>query len=198
LANIKAIIEETDYIHGVKLNCQQEPPQQLFKELRPPHMKLHNIILLTSFLVFGAACVNYNTAKKVINHPKEYTGIEQLIRIDGYYFESSEDVYSPFILKSNGGYLRYFFKFHSHDSFIDNASFLRSSKGSYTISNDTIKIIWANGFDMFSYHIHEEHFVIINDTTLNRVFYSINGEMRERKEGSNIMKFRAYDIDSLK
>lgn len=161
-------------------------------------MKYIYVLIMGFLAVSTGGCVNYKTASQIINHPSGYTGIDQLIRIDGYFFEESQNVYSPFIFWDNGKHTKYFFRFGSHKEIHENLDFLEPGKGYYTISNDTITVRWVRSYNRFSYHAYEEFFVIINDTTLNRVHYTINGEARSSPQGSDVYRFYPFDFGNLK
>jgi len=137
------------------------------------------------------------------NYTKEYTGIDTLIKINGYYYESSEIDYGPIVLTNYGGFYRYYILFNSHshiNEFITkNHSTYTGHKGSYKVFNDTIKAKWVRKYDLGSYDIYEEHFVILNDTTLKRIFYASKRIDRKEKVldpecAKNIFKFYFYDF----
>jgi len=109
------------------------------------------------------------------NFAKDYTGIDTLIRIDGYYYReniSESKSLSPFILSKNSEIQAFFFIFKSHE---DIKQYISSQSkpfyGNYVLMGDTIKIRWAEKYDLGSYRIFSEQYVIVNDTTLKKIWF---------------------------
>ena len=149
-------------------------------------------------VIYITSCINYQEAVKVSKKfPREYTGIDSLIRIDGYfYFEDIRGLSTPLVF-SNYGKLVYY-----PGGWIENHAKLqeymkRANKslkgGSYTLTGDTINAKWADRFGFMSYHIGSQKFIIIDDTTLVNIRkcpYNISDNVVY-----NIYKFREYKFD---
>ncbi len=101
-------------------------------------------ICLTSCGSSGYMC-NQREAKRVKKFTKAYTGLDTLIKIDGYYYyeyyEDTELRITSFIFSKNGEYKRSGF-FKTHES-LQNIINLRPYNGNYTIVGDTIKAIYG-------------------------------------------------------
>lgn len=130
-------------------------------------------------------------------YPRENTGIKELIRVDGYYYESSEEVYSPIVFTNDGELKRYFGRFNSHEKIHKNLHELQSRPGFYRITQDTLKTKWAFQVYRGQYTIHEEYFVVLSDTTIKRVYYAINDEESEAGERDKLYKFFPFDVSGL-
>lgn len=165
-----------------------------------------NILFIIALSIIICACKNYRLAMDISkNYSREYTGIDTLIQINGYYYQSIEESNSPFILTTYGGYYKYFARFACLNQFNNyikiNPPKNRSTRGNYKIFNDTIRAKWISKYDWASYDIFEEHFVILNDTTLKRVFFAV--KRLDRKESQidpesaeNIFIFYPYEFPS--
>ena len=153
-----------------------------------------------------ASCVNYWEAMSVSKKfHREYTGIDTLISIDGYYyFEDSTGLNTPIIISKDGGFKIYQFGYFNTQEELQNViNRFGYSKGSYTLVDDTIKIKWAFLFDLMSYYITSEKYVVENDTTLRLVWRACErcqtSDGKKRASASNIRndiyKFYPYSID---
>ena len=114
---------------------------------------------------------NYKEAKLVSkNFSREYTGLDTLIRLDGYYYrgETEESLY-PFVLSKNGEVEVFYFILKTHEEIQHYITRSKPFYGSYTIKGDTINIKWSEKYDFGSYLIFSEDYVIVNDTTLRQV-----------------------------
>ncbi len=162
-----------------------------------------NILYIFILAIFVYSCsLNYNTARDIKErYSREYNGIDTLLKIDGYYYESSEESFSPFVLTSYGGFYKYFVKFDSHadiHGFINDV-YPPPFRGNYKISNDIIKAKWVSKYDLGKYDIFEEHFIILNDSTLARYYRSYGrGERIEKimdiTDSVNIFKFYPFEL----
>ena len=162
-------------------------------------MQLRQKLMLFSLIFFVLSCSNYDTYKEIQNmYPREDTGIKELIRIDGYYYESSEEVYSPSVFKKDGELKRYSFRFNSHEDIQKTLQDLHPHPGYYTIDKDTIKTKWAFQVYHGQHTIYEEYFVVLSDTTIQRIYYAINDEESEAGNRSKLYKFQPFDGSGLK
>jgi len=84
-----------------------------------------------------------------------YTGIEKLIRIDGYYYnKDSSGLRRPFLLSDNGKIKIASGVFNNHSRIQEVFAKNRSiGNGSYSLLGDTIKVRWALRYDLGSYEI---------------------------------------------
>jgi hypothetical protein len=143
---------------------------------------------------------NQQEAKRVKNFIKKHTGLDTLIRIDGYYYyeyyEGAELRITSFIFSGNGEFKRFGF-FRTRES-LQSTINLRPFNGNYTIEGDTIKTIWVSKFQMGMYDLFEEYFLIENDTTLRQIRYSgkmcPNGKTFDRTV-NEIYKFYKYPVE---
>ena len=157
-----------------------------------------NLFLVVSMVMYIASCINYQEAVKVSKKiPREYTGIDSLIRIDGYfYLEDIMGLSTPLVI-SNYGKLVYYpggwIENHAQlQEYMKRANRLLKG-GSYTLTGDTINAKWADRFGFMSYHIGSQKFVIVNDTTLmyiRKSSYNISDDIVER-----FYKFYEYKFD---
>jgi hypothetical protein len=121
------------------------------------------------------------------NFPKEYTGLDTLIRIDGYYYmEDSTGVKLPFFFSKNGEFKIFSLgKMKSHEelqriinSFIPfdknytvlGDTMFQSHNGNYTLSGNTINIKWTRPYALGHYRVYSEKYLIVNDTTLRQIW----------------------------
>jgi len=130
------------------------------------------IMLITCFVSCGR---NFYEAKYVSkDFTREYTGLDTIIRIDGYYYreESTGKVGGPFIVSSDRKFQILYVIYENHIRLQERLSNNKYplSNGSYTLLGDTIKVRWALGYDLGSYEIFSEQYLIINDTTLRRIW----------------------------
>jgi hypothetical protein len=135
-----------------------------------------------------------------------YNGIDTLIRIDGYYYglcgENSncvlgdENFCLPFIVTEKGEYKGQPGMCYTHDAII--ASFYefypKIKKGNYQVKDDTITINTVGKFGPWSYDIIKYIFVILNDTTLEQIYYS-NVRVNDTIVNRDRLKFRFYQYD---
>ncbi|MDR2084292.1 MAG: hypothetical protein LBP67_04790 [Bacteroidales bacterium] len=157
-------------------------------------------VLIIIFLVFlFCSCgINYKQARQIIKNPKkDYTGIDTIIRINGYYYNQRIDgIHYPFFLKTNGEFLIYKYNLNSKKKFEEDVfTFNIPDKGYYDISNDTLKIIYAGKFQIFSYDIYSINFIILNDSTLKAISFSANGGEIELLD--KIFEFQEFNIEKL-
>jgi len=141
-------------------------------------------------------------ARYIRNFEGEYTGLDTLIRIDGYYYhehysigfyDTMEFRISPIVFLGNGKF-RFSGSARTHEN-LQEIFFLRPFNGYYTVSGDTIKTKSARKFQLQMYDLHEEYFLIENDTTLRRIRWKSttcpNRDIRE--EGTNdVYRFYKY------
>jgi len=142
-------------------------------------------------------------AKRIIKkYDREYTEIDRLIRIDGYYYkEDSIGLNWPFMLTDNGKFRLFRARFDSHsriqESFIENKYL---EKGSYSLSGDTIKIRWAFRYDLGAYEIFSAQYLIVNNTTLRQIWYlcetcfTYDGKVHDPNR-NEIFKFHEFNYD---
>ena len=160
-------------------------------------MRKHLIFIFVTICL--VSCVNREVRRISKNFPRVYTGIDTLIRIDGYYYY--EDITgllnTPIIISNDGGFLRFrggWMENHVEvQEYIERVRRLETG-GSYTLSGDTIKARWADKYELVSYHIVSAKFVILNDSTLRRIWLECetceNG--KPDKTRNDIFKFFPY------
>ncbi len=162
---------------------------------------INRIFLPLMCLLFCYACTGYKEARQITRHfHREYTGIDTLIRIDGFYYGIYEDYFGrPFILSDNGEYTGTLFRFESQDQIIDAfyEIYPHIKKGNYQVVNDTITVNTTAKYGPWSYDIIKYVFVIINDTTLERVYYSYKRVNTKVNEDRIVFKFYQYPIESF-
>ena len=150
------------------------------------------------------SCANYWEAMWVSkDFPKEYTGLDTLIRIDGYYYlEDNTGIVSPFRLSNNGSFLMAsgLYKDKNHTQIQEQFRTRYIHKGSYILSGDTIKIRWAMVYDLTCYEIFSEQYLIINDTTLRNIWYLCetcqpSNNKKQNPIRNDIYKFYQYDFE---
>jgi len=165
--------------------------------------------LIIFILIIGSffSCESYrigidSRSAKIVseNFSREYTRLDTLIRIDGYYYhEDGTRLISPFIMSNNREFQILYVRYESHiqiqEKFGNNTPTARG-KGSYTLSGDTIKVRWAMPYQIGCYHIYSEQYVIENDTTLRRIFHLCETDDPRREKSSparnDIYKFYKY------
>ena len=150
----------------------------------------------------SADLCNRTEAKHVLeNFSREYTGLDTLIRIDGYYY--SEDgtglLHEPFIMSNNREFHILYVQYKNHnqiqEKFRDDTPTGRG-RGSYTLSNDTIKVRWAMPYQIGCYHIYSEQYVIENGTTLRLIFHLCETDGKQRDPVRNeIYKLYEYPVE---
>jgi hypothetical protein len=144
---------------------------------------------------------NRTEAKHVLgNFSKEYTGLDTIIRTDGYYYheDSTGLLPRPFMLSNNGEIHILHVRFHNHiqiqERFRDNASVSRG-RGSYTLSGDTITARWAVPFQFNCYDIFSGQYVIENDTTLRKIWQELHDGKQRDPVRNEIYKFFKYPVE---
>jgi hypothetical protein len=101
------------------------------------------------------------------------TGIDTLIRIDGYYYrEESTGLGGPFMVSNNGEIQIFHAILKDHNRIQENFKNEKShrGRGNYILLGDTIKVRWALPFQTGCYTIFSEQYVIIDETTLKRIW----------------------------
>lgn len=151
--------------------------------------------------------VNSRTAKNVSEHfSREYTGLDTLIRIDGYYYNINDTglLFSPFMVSNNREFNILYYQTNNHNRIqhLFSSKSYNSAKGTgyYSLSGDTIKARWAIPYQFNSYDIFSQQFLIVNDTTLRKIYHlcetcsaDVNERQKNRKD--EIYKFYKYSID---
>ena len=165
----------------------------------------HLILLLLmteSFFSCGSSAdlCNRTEAKQVLgNFSREYTGLDTLIRTDGYYYyeDSTGLLHEPFILSNNGElhilYIQYKNHIELQEKFGNNTPTGRG-RGSYTLSGDTIKVRWAMPFQFNCYDVFSGQYVIENNTTLRKIWQKSRNGQRDPVR-NEIYKFYEFKID---
>jgi hypothetical protein len=164
---------------------------------------------------------NRKEAKSVLNNfAREYTGLDTLIRIDGYYYyedsttvldphlflvpkEGNPFLCHPLILSNDSEFKTYYASYINHtyiqEDFRKNPSAARG-RGSYTLSGDTINVRWAMPFQYDCYNIFSQQYVIINDTTLKRIWhfcetFQNTEDVKHTTSRNEIFKFYQYAVE---
>ena len=108
--------------------------------------------------------VGPRTAKKVSEKfSREYTGLDTLIRTDGYYYRKDDTglLHEPFIMSNDREFHILYVQYENHnriqEKFGNNTPTARG-KGSYTLSGDTIKARWAMPYQIGCYFIFSEEY----------------------------------------
>jgi len=169
-------------------------------------MRIKCLVFILIIVCF-VSCWNYQKAMRVSrNFSKEYTELDTLIRIDGYYYKEDSIRFAyedsaglkitSLIFFENGEFKRYgYSKTHEELQNII-VSRLEEKNGSYSIQGDTIKTKWVLRYGLFAYRIYESYFIIENDTTLRQIWYSCDyaGDKTETKT-NEIYHFYEYKFD---
>lgn len=156
-------------------------------------------VLISMFLT---SCFNGNLfhAMRISkNFPKEYKGLDTLIRIDGYYYrEDSTGLHQPFFFLKNSEFKMYYVgRLKTHGSVQSIINSLEPSSGNYTLSGDTIKTTWVVPYALGHYKIYSEKFLIVNDTTLKRIWkYYEYATEKHGIETNEICHFHKYEFDT--
>ena len=165
-------------------------------------MRKYLILIFTAICL--TFCANHREVRRIRNFVEAHTGLDTLIRIDGYFYRSDSIWLNlPFILLDNGRVYTTNGRFSTHNQIQEffNHSPNRRRNAYYTLSNDTIKIRSASRFDFMSYDIFLTKFVIVNDTTLRQIWHVCEtgcGRGRDEQPDSvmdEIFKFFQYDFD---
>ena len=144
--------------------------------------------------------------RRVQNFSRKYTGLDTLIRIDGYFFriDSAGAVNGPaFMLSKNGEFRTTHLYLENHiqiqERFKTNRRHSRIRRGSYALSGDTITARWVSRFDLMSYDIFSSRFIILNDTTLKEIWHFCEtgcGQIEQPDPvRSDIYRFFQFDVD---
>jgi hypothetical protein len=149
-----------------------------------------------------ACFAGYREARQITEHyPREYTGIDTLIRIDGYYYGLFGDYFSrPFMLSENGEYTGTLGRFDSHDKIIAffKQYYPKIRNGNYQIENDTITVNTTGKYGPWSYDIIKYIFVIKNDTTLERFYYThVRVDDTAVNQDRVLFRFHQYPIEDF-
>ena len=128
------------------------------------------------------------------NFAREYTGLDTLIRIDGYYYlEDGTELITPFMVSNNGEFHSLSVRFQNHiqiqEKFRNDTKTARA-KGNYSLSGDTIKIRAAMPFQIGCYDIFSQQYLIVNDTTLRIIWHLC--ETCETSKGKNPIRNEIY------
>ena len=171
-------------------------------------MKRFIIFILMIKCFFSCSSINFCNqpeVKRVLeNFSREYTGLDTLIRIDGYYYhEDGTRLPSPFIMSNSSEFRILQVRYENHFQIQEDFDFKNKSdksgrgRGSYTLSGDTITVRWAMPFQFNCYDIFSQQYVIENDTTLRLIFFSCetcNGEKSDTVR-NEIYKFYKYPVE---
>ena len=134
------------------------------------------LLIIKCFFSCGSSysSCNLREAKLVLeNFAKEYTGLDTLIRLDGYYYRKENTrLILPIVFSENSDFKKFRYGFNTHEELQNAISLLKPSYGNYTIVGDTIKAKWVEYHDLWSCSIYANHFLIVNDTTLRQIWYS--------------------------
>ena len=163
------------------------------------------VLMAVCFVSCGS---NVREAKRVSkDFTREYTYLDTLIRIDGYYYrEDSAGLGGPFMVSNNSEFQILHVRYKNHiqiqEEFRnDKSDKSGKGKGNYTLSGDTIKVRWALPYQIWCYDIFSQQYLIVNDTTLRRISHlcetcnSSNGEMRDTARGE-IYKFQEFQVNT--
>jgi len=144
---------------------------------------------------------NRTLAKQVLeNFSREYTGLDTLIRIDGYYYQEVNKAVdgAAFMLSSNSEFHILYIQFQNHiqiqEKFGNNTPSSRG-RGSYTLSGDTITVRWAMPFQFNCYDVFSQKYVIENDTTLRLIRQELHDGKQRDPVRNEIYKFYKYPVE---
>ena len=151
-------------------------------------------------VIYIISCGGSYNAGQVIEKTNDYTGLDTLIRLDGYYYH--EDIFgtqspSPFVLSKDGKVEVFFFTFKTHEEIQNSINRSKAYYGNYILANDTIKIKWKEKYNLNSYYVFSEKYIIVNDTTLRRIWFLCETCEKYKNEEQNpvrdeICKFFKY------
>jgi len=175
-------------------------------------------IFLVILYVFLISCASHNNpcgrlwlqeVRRVTeNYTSEYTGLDTLIRIDGYYYrvDSTGAVNgASFKVSNEGNFHILYIRYNDHTKIQEgfrNDRILRSARGigGYTLSGDTIKARWARRFQPGGYDIFLQQYVIENDTTLQLIWQLFEPCMSDGREHNPVrnetFRFFQYDFNT--
>jgi len=142
---------------------------------------------------------NRKEAKYVLgNFSREYTGLDTLIRTDGYYYHEDNTglLHGPIIMSKNGEFQTHYAILKSHNQIQE---WLRKydsqkGKGSYILSGDTITVKWAMLFQFNCYNVFSGQYIIENDTTLRLIWQESRNSQRNPVR-NEIYKFYKYPVN---
>lgn len=163
---------------------------------------INRIILPLICLLICCACNGYKEARQISRHsPRDYTGIDTLIRIDGYYYGLCKvGLCSPFMLSENGKYTGRFGIFDTHDRITADfyKFYHRIFNGQFQVDGDTITVNTTRKYSPWSYDLIKYVFVIVNDTTLERVYFSYKRVDTKENFDRVLFRFYEYPIENFK
>jgi len=162
----------------------------------------------------AVSCVcNKREARRIRNIAREHrvTGLDTLIRIDGYYYREYFDItevvreYRPdnrfrityAIFSKNGGYKGMGF-YRTHEELQDHVN-SRPFDGYYIIVGDTIKARLSMKFQLGMWHLFEVHYLIENDTTIREIRSKSTACPDNRVHDrllDNVYKFKEYKFET--
>jgi hypothetical protein len=161
-------------------------------------MKLVSPLIVASFACFllASCTINKREALRILEHsPAESEIKHPLLRSDGYYYH---------IMDSNKYYLKHFNakgKFRAWSYFISPEQLELILKtqvpemGYYVVKSDTVIAKWIQKFDLGSYDIFEESFLVKDSTTIELVHRNIQiGGQRKQETTSFEYKFQKFDF----
>ncbi|WP_079555909.1 hypothetical protein [Alkalitalea saponilacus] len=133
--------------------------------------------------------------------PREYNGIDTLIRIDGYYFGLCDDyLCRPFIITDRNEFKGRLGKYYSHNQIVAgfHEFYSKMRTGNYNVVNDTITVNTVAQYGPWSFDILKYVFVIHNSTTLERIYSSnVRNDTIVNKDRIMFL-FYPFDADWLK
>jgi len=146
------------------------------------------------------SCVNFWEAMRISKtFPKEYTGLDTIIKIDGYYYlDDSIGIGAPILISNNRKIQFFAGRYLSHIEIQEELKHNKSSwTGSYILKGDTIKVQQVRAYDLTSYDIFSIHYLIMNDTTLKRIWHFCETCDKKKHDPirNDIYKFYQYHID---
>jgi len=162
---------------------------------------MRNILLFFILLFTLLGCRNYNVAYQIKNkYPRQYTGLDTLIRIDGYYFEEcSYDICAPTIFQPDGSFYCIGMKymgFKHFESTITNNKITANNQGYYTIRGDTIIVKEVFEYQSTCFDVYERYYIIIDSVTLHLVYSNTFEDYGiVRNELNLLYKFRPYNFN---
>jgi len=176
-------------------------------------MQAKLILIFIFFIFFVSSCRNYEEYKYITkNFEKKYTGLDTLIRLDGYYYKEYYDTYTEYhkklgliidtvvtyrtIVFSKNSEYNTFCLFRSHkeiQSFVRDKPYC-TNYGFYTLLDDTIKTQWSARANLNSWVIFYSQYLIENDTTLKLISHFGNSgyAFEQNPLRNEIYKFYKY------
>ena len=139
-------------------------------------MIMRTIMIISILIICLVCCCKpLKEAKRVSkNFAKEYTGIDTLIKVNGYYYrEDNTGLRLPIVFSKYSEFQMFRYgNFKTHEELQNAISRLEPCKGNYAIVGDTIKVEWTEYYELWSHSIYVNHYLIVNDTTLRQIWYS--------------------------